>query len=295
MAELVGTFTWTLAASPQAVFAALTDPAALSAWFADAAEVEPRVGGAYRFWGPHVYGTRTREQATQQLTRFEPGRALAFTWEVEGQPSEVTFELAADDDETNAGGTKLVGAHRFAEAPAIGRGQNLVDDLWRVHQGNLGAHLRGEAPYRVDFADPRPEVRLSIVIEAPVARVFRAFTDPELLGRWVGASAPVVDARAGGAYRYGWQYEVDGRQVAGGPTRILEFVENQKLVTDWPDWRGDPTIPAQKITWLFEDLGGRTQVTLVHDGFVRAVDIADYPFGWGYFTGELAKVAAEAA
>ncbi len=279
MTELSHSFTGQLPAPPSRVFAALTDPAELRIWFADEAVVDPRPGGAFRFWGPHVYGAP--KAGEQRLTRFEPGVALAFTWTLHGMPSEVTLELSPGDPETNATGTTLRGRHLFAERPAIGRAREMVDDLWRILNGNLAAHLRGgEGLTRVDFADPSPAVRLSIVIDAPVDKVFRAFTDPELLSRWTGAPTPLVEPRAGGRYEYGWRYEVDGRQVAGGPTRILDYVENQKLVTDWPDWRGDPEVPTQKITWLFDDLGGRTRVTLVHDGFVRPVDISDYPFGW---------------
>ena len=91
---------------------------------------------------------------------------------------------------------------------------------------------------------------------------------------------------------FGWKYEVAGREVVGGPTRILELVENEKLVTDWPDWRGDADVPVQTITWRLEDDGDGTRVTLVHSGFTRAADWSDYPFGWGYFLGAL-KGAAE--
>lgn len=282
MAELSHAFTWQMQAPPARVFAAFTEPDQLTAWFADEAEAEPKVGGAFRFWGRHVYGAP--KAGAQRLTRFEPGRALAFTWELHGQPSEVTLEFRPGDPETNAAGTTVKGSHVFADGPTIGRAREMVDDLWRIANGNLAAHLSGGAGLtRVDFADPQPEVRVSTVIEAPADKVFQAFIDPELLKRWCGAPAPVVEPLVGGRYVYGWSYEVDGRQVAGGPTRILEYVENRKLVTDWPDWRGDPDVPVQKITWLFDDLGGRTRVTVVHDGFVRAVDISDYPFGWAGF------------
>lgn len=294
MAELTHTFTWTLPAPPERVFAALTEPAALRAWFADEVEVEPRPGGAFRFWGDHVYAPRRREDADQVLTRFEPGRALAFTWRLESRDSEVTWDVAPGDPEKNPGGATVTGTHAFAEAPAIGRAKELVDDLWRINEGNLRSWLAGQEVSRVNFADPAAVVRQSIVIEAAVETVFRAFTDPEMLRRWLGAPEPVVEPRAGGRYQYGWKYEVGGRQVTGGPSRILEFEANRRIVTDWPDWRGDPTVPAQKITWLFEDLGGRTRVTLVHDGFVRAVDISDYPYGWGYFLGALAGLFTEA-
>ncbi|WP_374575167.1 SRPBCC family protein [Phenylobacterium sp.] len=294
MSELAHAFTWTLAASPSAVFAALTEPAALRAWFADEVEIEPRAGGAFRFWGPHVYGAPDREAADGRVTRFGPGRALGFTWTLADAPGEVVLELAQSPEKPDQ--TQLTGVHRFARTPAIGRAAELVDDLWRIQAGNLMAYLAGgEGIVRVDFTDPKPQVRMEVVIAAPVAAVFKAFVDPELMARWLGAPEPVAETRPGGRYSYGWRYEVDGRTVSGGPTRILEFEENRRLVTDWPDWRETPGVPAQTITWLFDDLGGSTRVTLIHAGFVRPVDISDYPFGWPGFASQLKALFEPAA
>lgn len=293
MPELKHTFIWQLEASPERVFAALTEPAALRAWFADEAEVEPKVGGAYRFWGRHVYGSPTA--GGQRLTRFEPGQALAFTWQLHGQPSAVTLELSPGDLEKNADGTTLAGSQVFAAAPGIARAREAIDDLWRILNGNLAAHLKGgEGVVRPDFADPNPEIRVSTVIDAPVDKVFQAFIDAELLKRWTFAPAPVVEPWVGGRYEYGWTYEIDGRQVTSGPTHLIEYEENRKLVTDWPDWRGDPEVPAQRITWQFDEVGGKTCVTMVHDGFVRTVDISDFPFGWAGF-GQMLRAIFESA
>ncbi|MDT8367843.1 MAG: hypothetical protein RQ745_01455 [Longimicrobiales bacterium] len=59
----------------------------------------------------------------------------------------------------------------------------------------------------------------------------------------------------------------------------------------WPDWRGDTSVPIQSVTWLLEPEGEGTKVTLIHAGFVRAVDLSDYPFGWGDFLGRFKEVA----
>ena len=292
MSELIHEFEWTLKAPPVDVFQALTDSDALRTWFAEHVQIEPKPGGAYRFWGRHSYGTPTAASATQTLTAFEPPNRLVYSWTLEGRNSEVSLSLSPDKDESNAGGTRLNGRHHFSAAPTIARARELIDDLWRIHSGNLQAFLAGGAGItRPDFADPNPQIRASILIEAPVARVFASFLDPAMLNTWI-ASAAEVEAKVGGAYSYGWRYTIGDREVIGGPTRILELVENEKLVTDWPDWRGDGDVPVQRITWLFEPVGERTRVTVVHDGFVRAVDISDYPFGWSFFLSML-KVAIE--
>ncbi len=154
-----------------------------------------------------------------------------------------------------------------------------------------------------DYTDANPEVRLSVVIDAPRDAVFRALLEPEALKRWVGASAPVVEPRVGGRYEYGWQYDHKGKQVTGGPTKILDLVPNERLVTDWLDWRGDTTRPPTRVLWLLEEItdgvarnfssaaGSKTRLTLVHDGFSRTADISDYPFGWLWFMAELKKEA----
>jgi uncharacterized protein YndB with AHSA1/START domain len=172
------------------------------------------------------------------------------------------------------------------------RAPELLDDLWKLAMGNLAAHLAGgDGILRPDFADPRPEIRLSILIDAPPAAVWRALIEPELMNRWI-ASAAEVDPRVGGRYGFGWSYEIGGRSVSGGPTTILDLVPNETLVLDWPDWRGDDSVPKQSVAWHLTPEGIGTRVTVVHAGFTRAADISDYPFGWGSFMSQL-KAAVE--
>ncbi|MET0620367.1 MAG: SRPBCC family protein [Thermoanaerobaculia bacterium] len=283
------TYRVTLAAEPERVFRALTDSGELRQWFAEHAEMAPPPGGQLRFWGRYTYGVPSREEGDHPITRFEPGRALAFRWRFEGADSEVVLELAAEPAK-DAGGppaTALSLAQTFAAKPAAPYAEELVEDHWRLVLGNLDAHLRGgEGVVRPDYTDPNPEIRLSIVIDAPRERVFRALVEPEALNRWI-ASAASVEPRVGGAYTYGWKYKHGGRDVEGGPTKILDFVENERIVTDWPDWRGDESRGRTRVAWILESVGAKTRVTLVHSGFSRLADIGDYPFGWGGFLEQL--------
>lgn len=280
--------TFPLPVSPERAFRALIEPAQLARWFAERVRVEPAVDGAFEFSGRGALGTA--EGAGQTITAIEAGRALAFRWSIHGVATQVRWTVRAD--EKDAAASQLDVAHDVFGALPFRDARHAIDDLWRLHAGNLLEHLRGGPRVElVDFADERPAVRVAIEIAAPPAKVFRALLDPALMNRWLGGAASVDIAR--GAYSYGWKYDVEGRSVAGGPTKIIELIENERLVTDWPDWRGDPDQPSTRVTWLLEPLAGgaRTRVTVVHDGFAQAVDRSDYGQGWGFFADELRKVA----
>lgn len=270
-------------AEPSRAFAALINPEQLRRWFAEDVLVEARTGGRYAFWGRYTYGVPREPDPEQRISRFIADQLLAYTWTVDGAPSEVQLSLAADEART---GTQLTLEHAFGVA-ADRDFRNLIDDLWRLTLGNLDAFLRGgEGIVLPDYSDPSPEIRLSILIEAAPERVFRALTEPAALNGWI-ASAAEVDPRVGGRYSYGWQNKKDGRTVCVGPTQILDIVPNRRLVTDWPDWRGDPDRPKTRVAWLLEPVGTATRVTVVHGEFPRTADISDYPFGWPKFLGRL--------
>jgi uncharacterized protein YndB with AHSA1/START domain len=61
--------------TPERLFELLTEPEALEQWWPDVAELEPRLGGLIRmeFRGGESV-------VTGEITRFEPPRALGFTW-----------------------------------------------------------------------------------------------------------------------------------------------------------------------------------------------------------------------
>lgn len=294
-------FSTKLTAPPERVFRALIDSAELAGWFAEHTEIEPWEGGAYRFWGRYTLGAPSSAQATQRVVRIEDGRALAYTWELFGVPTEVSLVLMlapADGKAADApqGGpvTTVTLHHRGERALGEPRERSLIDDHWRLAFGNLGAYLNGAELVRPDFADPSPTIRYTLMIDAPPAAVFRALTEPAALDQWI-AGAAVVEPRVGGRFEFGWKYQFEGRDVVGGPTRILEFVPDRRLVVDWPDWRGDPAVPVQQISFDLEPVGDRTRLTFVHSGFERAADISDYPFGWAHFFEQLVPVAVSLA
>ena len=279
---------WKLAAPPERVFTALTDPAQLACWFAERVEVVPGEGGRFRFWGKHTLGTPVAEQANQRIETWDPGRSLGFSWTIGGVPTSVRIAIATED-----AGSRLTLRHEVRGSVALRREQELIDDHWRLALGNLDAHLAGGASILLpEYGDPAPEVRLVIVIEAPPEVVFRALVDPEAVSEWFGSGKPAaIEARVGGQYHLGWKYQVGGRDVEGGPTRILELVANERLVLGWPDWRGDETVTGQQISFTLEPVAEGTRLVFVHSGFERPADIGDFPFGWRDLLGGLRRTA----
>lgn len=276
-------------ASQEAAFRALIDEGALKSWFADHVAVSPKVGGPYRFWGKSTPDTRTEAQATQKVTAISPVSSLSFSWRVLGRDSTVTWSVAKDTDATS----KITVRHEFAKLPEGARPKEMIDDLWRLYTGNLFLYLMGgHETYMFDFSDPNPVVKLEIVVNAPPAKVFAALIEPEQIKKWFPAPAPVVDPKVGGDYGFGFSFEMDGKKIEPPPMKILEFEKDKRLAITWPDWRMNPDVPDQKVTWLLDALpGGKTKLTLLHTGFTRAVDVSDYPFGWTEFMDKIGKTA----
>lgn len=287
-------FTFKLPAPPARVYRALTEPAELRRWFAEHAEVEPRLGGTYRFWGKATLGAPREPTRDQVLTALQPGHGLKFGWTIQGVPTEVAYTVKPGEEGPETSVLEI--RHAVRGALPFRKPRHVIDDLWRIHTGNLKDHLRESTHVTLpDFTSGAPELRASIEIAAPPAKVYRALLVPELMNRWLFGAARVDVER--GEISYGWNYTCEGRDVAGGPTRILEKVENERLVTDWTDWRGDPDKPMTRVTWLLEPLqdGRHTRVTVIHDRFEHPVDRSDYLQGWAGFLGMLDKVATDAS
>lgn len=164
-----------IAASPDDVYQALTDEAALRAWFAEDASVD--IGqGRYEFSGRFTPGTPQGGTATIKLLRAEPGRELNYSWPIHGDDTVVAMTLEAGD-----GGADLTLEHR-----GLGKDSAWIFEcFWSTALENLRSYAeRGVVGLRFDYANvPQGDIDLTAGIDAPPDTVFETLIDPGQLDR----------------------------------------------------------------------------------------------------------------
>ncbi len=129
-----------------------------------------------------------------------------------------------------------------------------------------------------------PSVRIVREFDAPPDKVFRAWTEPELVVRWLGPKdlemrIDTWDARTGGAYRYThWRGDELVAEFYGSfhevriPSRLVQTFG----FTAMPD-----AVSLEIAT--FDDLGGRTRVTAL--SIVDTLESRDAMLASGMETG----------
>lgn len=120
----------------------------------------------------------------------------------------------------------------------------------------MGNDLHLSVPENVPFIDSTRE------LDFPVADVFRAHTDPALVGRWLGPRRMRMDiehfeARTGGTYRY-LHTGPDGDSY--GFSGSFHTVRENELIIQTFEYDGFPDVVSLEFM-RFEDLGsGRTRL-----------------------------------
>jgi uncharacterized protein YndB with AHSA1/START domain len=149
-------------------------------------------------------------------------------------------------------------------------------------------------------------VRVQRIIPAPPDKVYRAWLEPELIGRWMepaGLEVTRVEVaeRVGGHYRI-WHAGAEG-EVGGFECELLKLVPSERIVLRWgfvgPDRLAGPTYDSQLTVTLREAGDGATELTLVHerlDDLREALpDIAEgVGPGWEMALDKLAALAQDA-
>ena len=145
------------------------------------------------------------------------------------------------------------------------------------------------------------ELTLTRLIDAPREKIYRAWTEPELMKQWFAPApftTPVVevDVRPGGA-SYIVMRGPDGKEYPNHGV-YLEVVPNEKLVsTDAYTSAWTPSAkPFMTLVLTFEDEGGKTRYTAraLHwtKEDCKAHEDMGFHQGWGQCADQLAALVA---
>ncbi len=144
--------------------------------------------------------------------------------------------------------------------------------------------------------------RISLRINAPRARVYRALLDARAIATWkvpTGMTCHVhaFEAREGGSFRISLTYDAPtgtGKTTAHTDTyhgRFVKLVPDEQIVEAVEFETADPTMRGEMtIAITLVDADGGTDVLAVHDGLPPGVPPADNEAGWRSSLGKLAAL-----
>jgi uncharacterized protein YndB with AHSA1/START domain len=144
----------------------------------------------------------------------------------------------------------------------------------------------------------------SLLISAPASRIFRAFSEPGCMERWLppqGMTGEMLefDFRAGGHFLLRLRY-LDPRQAQGKTTgdtdearvRILEIVPDERIGQVVTFESDDPRFAGEmKATWQFKATQGGTLVEVRCENVPDGISAQDHADGLNSTLANLARFA----
>jgi uncharacterized protein YndB with AHSA1/START domain len=277
-------------ATPEELWAALTEPEQLRGWLAHASRFELEPGGAIELRFDADDGRLTHGRVRELVA----GRVLEWDWDHDGeQRSVVRFELVPRD-----AGCLLVLDHRLLDhedAPGYGAG-------WQGHLEALEALLRDDAPVdhhgryhalRPRWAAQQAELARGVGILRPHGdarallferrlgagpeRVWRAITDRDQLARWL--TDVTIEPRLGG------DVLIDFGEAGSNPGTVLTWEPPRVLEYSWI-WAG---VHDSVLRFDLRPDGDGTHLRMEHRALALSV-AGDHGSGWHAYLDALADV-----
>ncbi len=129
------------------------------------------------------------------------------------------------------------------------------------------------------------ELEITRVFDAPRELVWRAWTDPMLIARWLGprgftGKVEKLEAHVGGAYRFHLRAPDGTDHWMQGTT--CELVPPERLVNTffWADAAGNPTGPETLLSVTLHEHDGKTILTLRQTLFETVTSCDAHHEGW---------------
>ena len=170
---------------------------------------------------------------------------------------------------------------------------NRYQKFWSERLDRLAAFLEEDKIMATQTAT-KPSLTIKRRLNAPPAKVFAAWTDPEKVKGWMGpgemkALHAECDLRVGGRYRWVMRAPSGEEHDVGGVYR--EVVPNQKLVFTWA-WK---TMPEREslVTVLLKPDGDGTLLTLTHEQFFDEDARDRHHGGWNGALDKMVKFLAQ--
>jgi uncharacterized protein YndB with AHSA1/START domain len=267
-------------------------------------KMELRQGGAWRFIQRDAEG---KEYASNGVyLEVMPPEKLVSTFNFEPMPGHELVETSIFEEEN--GKTKLTAKDVFQSVEdrdgmvqsgmesglreSMERLSELLDEMQKEKAGGI----------RINAVEKPNDLMITRILEAPRETVWKAWTDCEIVKNWCGPkgfTAPFCrnDFRAGGKYLYAMKAP-EGKEAWSGKTiwstgvyreivpmkRIVStdsFADENGNVVSAKEYGMNADFPLElMLTVTFEDMDGKTKITLMHVGFPTAADRDGAREGW---------------
>jgi len=136
-------------------------------------------------------------------------------------------------------------------------------------------------------------VRLHRVLRTSPAKVYRAFTEPGAMAKWLppyGFTCTVhhMDARVGGTFRMSFHSFSSGQRHSFGG-EYLELVPDERI--RYTDRFDDPKLPGVlEVTVLLKPVLCGTELSIVQSGIPDAIPLEMCYLGWQESLAQLATL-----
>jgi uncharacterized protein YndB with AHSA1/START domain len=126
-------------------------------------------------------------------------------------------------------------------------------------------------------------VQFQRVLRATPERLYRAFTDPEALAKWLPPNGFIgkvhhMDARVGGTYKMSFTNFSSGKSHSFGG-EYLELVPNERL--RYVDRFDNPGLPGEMmVTVTLKKVSVGTEINIVQQGIPDAIPAEACHLGW---------------